>query len=203
MGRRILVHALIIARTDGMFLSHIIRNPSMDEAVLSGFISALNMFGKETLGSIDDISISGLDMHLIVVRKWGLMCIGIIDSDLPEFNFREGCENALETFYQRYINQIENWNGSLKPFAEFRNYLEDQIQGYFEKLKEYRTENKDLSEDRLNIDQGKQQEEIWVLKNDIYVFQEANKNLHKKIKNLEEENKSLKDRVQRFLNGDS
>ena len=98
MTRRILVHALIIAGNDGNFLVSVVRNPELDEAVLSGFISALNMFGQQTLGKVGDISISGLGINLLVINKWGLHIIGILDSDLPELNFREGCENALDVF---------------------------------------------------------------------------------------------------------
>ena len=127
MTRRILVHALVIATYEGNFLVSIIRNPEMDETVLSGFIGALNMFGSQTLGEVGDIRISGLEISLLVIHKWGLHIIAVIDSDLPHLNFREGCEAALDAFYERYVEKIENWGGRLKVFSDFKPFLEGQI----------------------------------------------------------------------------
>ena len=94
---------------------------------------------------------------------------------------------------------MPDWNGSLRIFADFRTFLDNQIQGYFEKLKEYRKGLTFDEEGALLSDQTNTEAEISALRNDINLFQEANKNLHKRIKTLEEENQALKDKIREFL----
>ena len=36
------------------------------------------MFGSQTLGKIGDISINGLDINLLVVHRYSLLCIAVI-----------------------------------------------------------------------------------------------------------------------------
>ena len=196
MTKRILIHALIISGADGTFLTHIIRNPELDEAVLSGFISALNIFGSHTLGKIGDISISGLDINLLVIHKYSLMCIAVMDSDIPELSIREGCEIALDTFYQKYVQEIDNFNGRLTKFSEFKPFLEGQIQGYFAKLKEHEKEQKAFSDDAsLKEKELSPEELIEVLKKDIIIYQQANSSLHEKNRELEEKIKELEEKI--------
>ena len=140
MPSDILIHALIIADRNGNFLVDLIRNESLEAARLSGFISALRMFGEETLGKIRDISINGLDIDLLVVSKYKLIMIAIMDSNLPGLDFRAGCERALEVFHKIFREQIENWDGSLSTFKDFKDLLQQQVDRYFQELKEYKTQ---------------------------------------------------------------
>lgn len=137
MTDRILIHALIIANSDGQFLCELIRNDMLEPAYISGFIGALKMFGEETLGKIRDISINGLDIDMLIVTKHDLIFIAIMDSEVPHLDFREGCENALDVFHKLFKEQIESWDGTLKPFKGFKELLEGQVNRYFEELKEY------------------------------------------------------------------
>jgi hypothetical protein len=195
MARRILVHALIISGNDGNFLVSVVRNPEMDETVLAGFISALNMFGSQTLGNVGDISISGLGINLLVINKWGLHIIGILDSDLPELNFREGCENALQAFYEKYVEKLEKWDGRLKAFSDFKPFLEGMIQGYFVKLKEYRKNQPEFFEEGNDRKPLSSEDMISALQGDLKLYQEANETLHVKLKRLEDEKAALKTQI--------
>ncbi|MHA1292058.1 MAG: hypothetical protein ACTSQJ_05255 [Promethearchaeota archaeon] len=134
---RILIHALIISDNNGRFLVDLIRNPDLKTDYLSAFIGALKMFGEETLGKIKDISINGLDIDLLVISRYGLAMIAIMDSNVPILNFREGCERALDVFYKIFKDKIENWDGSLKTFKDFRELLKGQVNRYFEELEAF------------------------------------------------------------------
>ena len=141
MSENPLIHALIIADNNGNFLVDLIRNEHLEAARLSGFISALRMFGEETLGKIRDIAINGLDIDMLVVSKYKLVMIAIMDSDLPGLDFRAGCERALEVFHKIFKDQIRNWDGSLNTFKDFRELLQQQVDRYFSELKEYQEEH--------------------------------------------------------------
>ena len=134
MSERLLVHALIISDNNGQFLCELVRNNKLDPAHLSGFISALKMFGEETLGKIRDISINGLDIEMLIISKYDLVFIALMDSNVPHLNFREGCERALDVFYRIFHDKLKDWDGSLKPFKDFKELLEGQVQRYFDEI---------------------------------------------------------------------
>ncbi len=137
MQQKILIHALIIADHNGRFLVDVVRNQKLKTDYLSGFIAALKMFGEETLGRIKDISINGLDIDMIIVTKYNLIMIAVMDSEVPLLDFREGCARALDVFYKIFGDKIDNWDGSLETFRDFQDLLKDQIARYFEELREH------------------------------------------------------------------
>ncbi len=133
----LIIHALIIADDNGRFLVDVIRNEKLEATRLSALIGALKIFGEETLGKIKDIRINGLGINMLVVSKYNLIMIAIMDEDLPETNFREGCESALDTFYDSYKEVLQNWKGNLRLFSDFKILLNQQIQNYIEALKSF------------------------------------------------------------------
>jgi hypothetical protein len=137
MQQKILIHALIIADHNGRFLVDVVRNQKLKTDYLSGFIAALKMFGEETLGNIKDISINGLDIDMIIVTKYNLIMISVMDSDIPLLDFRDGCARALDVFYKIFGDKIEDWDGSLDTFRDFQDLLKEQIARYFEELREH------------------------------------------------------------------
>lgn len=187
MFRRILIHALIISDTDGNFLVHLIRNGELDEALLSGFIAALNMFGKQTIGDLNEISLTGLDVSLLVVSKYDLVCIVIMDADLTEIDFKEGCENALDAFYEKYREDICDWGGDMSKFREFRDYLDGQIQEYFVKIKEFRKQQRmEYTERDIDYTSLSAEDIIISLEKQLKSYEHT-------IKKLEADNKKLKE----------
>ncbi|MHA1292059.1 MAG: hypothetical protein ACTSQJ_05260 [Promethearchaeota archaeon] len=193
MARRILIHALIISDINGNFLVYIIRNEELDEAMLSGFIAALNTFGAETLGKIEDISISGLAINLLVVSKHNLICIAVMDSDLPELNFREGCEKILDTFYEKYKLSLTNWNGHIKTFKDFKIFLDNEIQNYFVKLKDFRRRRRNKEMNIYDKSQELSPEQIiYALEKELSYYRAINSSLKEEINVLKDENKKLR-----------
>lgn len=138
MDDELLIHALIISDSNGRFLVDVIRNDKLETAHLSGFIGALKMFGEETLGKIRDISINGLDIDMLIVSKYKLIMIAIMDAELPEIGFRAGCERALDLFDTLHGEDLKSWDGSLKTFRDFRSLLNQQIERYFKELEDFR-----------------------------------------------------------------
>jgi len=138
MDDELLIHALIISDKNGRFLVDVVRNNKLETAHLSGFIGALKMFGEQSLGRIRDISINGLDIDMLIVSKYKLIMIAIMDAELPEIGFRAGCERALTLFDTLHGEDLKSWDGSLKTFRDFRSLLNQQIDRYFEELADFR-----------------------------------------------------------------
>lgn len=161
MEENIFVHALIIADNHGRFLVDLIRNKALDTNKLSMFISAFKVFGEETLGNIKAISIDGLDINMLVVSKHGLLVIAIMDAFCTQVtDFKTGCEKALDVFYKQYCEQINDWDGNLSTFRDFKEILNDQIQVYLSRLQALKLEklpvaNSDNSKMKNNTAQSK------------------------------------------------
>ncbi len=137
MEKDLLIHALMISDNHGNLFVDLIKNDKFKSALLSGFISALKLFGEETLGNIRNISVEGLDIDMLIVYKFNLFIMAIIDSNIPELNLREGCEETLKLFYQMYKERIPTWDGDVRTFSGFKDILNAQIQQYLKNLEEF------------------------------------------------------------------
>jgi hypothetical protein len=106
--------------------------------LLSSFVGALFLFGKDNLGKIEEIEIKGLDVDMIIVYKYNLILIVIMSKDFIKQDYRGEAEKALDMFYSSYVNEINNSKSSINIsiFNEFKKILYIQIRDYFKILKD-------------------------------------------------------------------
>ncbi len=106
--------------------------------MLSSFVGALFLFGKDNLGKIEEIEIKGLDVDMIIVYKYNLILIVIMSKDFIKQDYRGEAEKALDMFYSSYVNEINNFKTSINIslFNEFKKILYIQIRDYFKILKD-------------------------------------------------------------------
>ena len=147
MEKHLLIHAFLISDNNGTLLVEVTKNETMEPALLSGFISALKVFGEGTLGNISNISIEGLDINMIIVSKFNLFMMAIIDSNIPELNLRTGCEETLKIFYQMFKDRFDSFDGDVTVFDKFTEILEAHVQHYLQALEEF----VDVSDQARNI----------------------------------------------------
>jgi len=101
--------------------------------LLSSFVGALSLFGAENLGKIEEITIKGLSIQMIIVNKFDLVLIAIMDKDFVKEDMREEAEKALDMFYHLYKNEISDCT-DVSQFESFKNILYDQIVEYFNRI---------------------------------------------------------------------
>ncbi len=101
--------------------------------LLSSFVGALSLFGSESLGKIEEITIKGLSIQMIIVNKFDLVLIAIMDKDFVKEDMREEAEKALDMFYHLYQNEI-NDSTDVSQFESFKKILYDQIVEYFNRI---------------------------------------------------------------------
>jgi len=101
--------------------------------LLSSFVGALSLFGSESLGKIEEITIKGLSIQMIIVNKFDLVLIAIMDKDFVKEDIREEAENALDMFYHLYQNEISDCT-DVSQFESFKKLLYDQIVEYFNRV---------------------------------------------------------------------
>jgi len=101
--------------------------------LLSSFVGALSLFGAESLGKIEEITIKGLSIQMIIVNKFDLVLIAIMDKDFVKEDMREEAEKALDMFYHLYKNEISD-STDVSQFESFKKILYDQIVEYFNRI---------------------------------------------------------------------
>jgi hypothetical protein len=129
------IKAIVISKISGEFLLDLIFDSNINPILLSSFAGALSLFGKDNLGKIQEITVKGLDLEMIIVTKYDLILIAIIDKEYFRNNVRDEAKKALDMFYLLYQDDIED---SLQPdkFASFKKILELQIEDYLNMILE-------------------------------------------------------------------
>ncbi|TXT60797.1 MAG: hypothetical protein BAJALOKI2v1_80089 [Promethearchaeota archaeon] len=135
---------IIICKQSGEYLLDLILDSEIDPVLLSSFVGALSLFGKDNFGKIEEITIKGLDVQMVIVNKYGLVLITILDKSFPLHNIRKEAEKALDNFYLFYQDQFDNCI-DVDKFDSFKSVLRDQIKKYFKKL-ETRNDLEDIGD---------------------------------------------------------
>lgn len=114
----------------------LILDSEINPVLLSSFVGALSLFGKDNLGKIEEISIKGLDVNMIIVYKYNLFLIAILSKELVKHDIRDEIEKSLDIFYSSYVNELNNLNNiDVSIFDDFKKLLYLQMRDYFEILK--------------------------------------------------------------------
>ena len=94
------------------------------------------MFGNENMGKIEEILIKGLNIQMIIVNKYNLFLIAILDKYFVKNDIHSEAEKALDLFYSLYRSKIEKWDvcQDINEFIPFKKALYKQIKGYVEKI---------------------------------------------------------------------
>lgn len=111
-----------------------ILDTEINPVLLSSFVGALSLFGKDNLGKIEEINVKGLAVDMIVVYKYNLILIAIISHDFKD-DIREEAEKALDMFYTLYQNEIDECV-DVYIFDSFKKILYKQIKEYFIKVRD-------------------------------------------------------------------
>ena len=125
--------AIVICRESGEYLLDLILDSEINPVLLSSFVGALSLFGKDNLGKINEINVKGLDLEMIMVSKYSLILIAIIDKNYIRNNLRDDAERALDMFYLLYKEEIAN-SVHTEIFEPFKKILLLQIKDYLDEI---------------------------------------------------------------------
>lgn len=113
-----------------------ILDSDINPVLLSSFVGALGMFGNENMGKIEEIIIKGLDIQIIIVNKYDLFLIALMDKDYAKNDIRSEAEKALDVFFALYRSEIESCD-EINVFLPFKKALFRQIREYTERIDKY------------------------------------------------------------------
>ncbi|MBY9006946.1 MAG: hypothetical protein KGD63_09315 [Candidatus Lokiarchaeota archaeon] len=139
-----LLKGIIICKDSGEYLVDLILDSDINPILLSSFVGALSLFGKDSLGKIEEIMIKGLNVEMVIVSKHKLILIAIMDKSFNKYYLREEAKRALDNFYAFYKNDIDECY-DISKFESFKKILLMQIIEYFDKIKD--RDNKQPIED--------------------------------------------------------
>ncbi len=128
-----LLKGIIICKETGIYLLDLILDTNINPLLLSSFVGALSLFGEENMGKIEEITIKGLDIQMIIVNKYNLTLIAIMDKEFVKHNIREEAEKSLDMFYSLYCDEIGECVDT-NAFGPFKEVLINQINKYFGNL---------------------------------------------------------------------
>ena len=134
-----LLKGIVICKESGEYLLDLILDTKIDPVLLSSFVGALRLFG-DNIGQIEEINIKGLDVEMIVVYKYNLIFVAILDKEFTKHNIREEAEKALDMFYSLYQIEIEEKCIEVSQFSAFKTILLTQVENYFNRLNELNSE---------------------------------------------------------------
>jgi len=115
-----------------MYLLDLILDSEINPVLLSSFVGALSLFGTENMGKIEEITIKGLSIQMIIVNKFDLILIAIMDKNLDKEDIRREAVKALDSFYNRYQYVIDECT-DVSQFESFKEILYEQIFEYFDR----------------------------------------------------------------------
>ena len=129
-----MLKGIVICKESGEYLLDLILDTKINPVLLSSFVGALGLFG-ENLGAIEEITIKGLDVEMIVVYKYNLIFVAILDKEFTRRDIRGEAEKALDMFYSLYSKEINEDCNEVSQFSSFKNILFTQIEQYFNRIK--------------------------------------------------------------------
>ena len=130
-----LVKGIVICKESGEYLLDLILDSKIDPLLLSSFVGALRLFGNN-LGELEEINIKGLDVDMIIVYKYNLIFVAILDKEFLKHDIREEAEKTLDMFYTLYRSEIANNDCEVTQFESFKNILSKQIEEYFKRIQD-------------------------------------------------------------------
>lgn len=123
------IKGIIFCKQSGEHLHDLIFDSDIDPVILSSFIGALSLFGKEKLGKIEEINIKGLNLDMIIISDYDIILILITDKELIDHDIRGEAEVILDIFYSTYQEKIEGIV-DISQFLEFNNFLVWELQNF-------------------------------------------------------------------------
>ena len=130
-----IIRSMILCKASGIYLVDIILDSDINPMMIASFVSALAMFGKESMGQIEEISVKGLDVELIIVSKHNLILIALMDRHFAKDIIREHGEKILDLFFAMHGRDLDDEIADYSKFNDFKPVLYSEAQACLDKMK--------------------------------------------------------------------
>ncbi|MHA1672191.1 MAG: hypothetical protein ACTSYI_01060 [Promethearchaeota archaeon] len=110
---------VFICRTGGTVLYSFQVDPTIKIELISQFIAALQMFGKENVGKMNRIIIEGLDVEMSIVSKHDLIVTLFFRPNMVKDYLNYEALKALDYFYKEFKLPLEQGKTNRQIFKRF------------------------------------------------------------------------------------
>ena len=131
-----LLQDIWILMDTGIVLFHRVFNETVDANLFGGFLSALNSFAEEiTKKGLSNFEIA--DKRFTILKDGNFIFIANASKQHKHRKVKEELSKIMQKFYQIYPkNLLNNWNGDVSIFSNFKDKIKDSTEEILEKFRE-------------------------------------------------------------------
>lgn len=132
---KLMLHNLWIAKDTGECLFHRkYGSIEQDENLITSFLSAIEIFAQNIDNGCDFLQTSSYKF----IYKTGeqTVTVACVDSEDDESIIRQELVKIEKEFYNRFSQNLKEWNGRVEGFADLSDYVDKHLKKYSSPIKE-------------------------------------------------------------------
>jgi outer membrane protein assembly factor BamB len=126
-----MIEDVFLMYRDGRLIAHNTRRlrPDVDGDILSGMLTAVTAFVKESFREADTEELNELryGKTKILIERGEYICLAVVVSGVASPKMREKMKESVQYISQTYATVLENWDGSVSKLKDINHIVEKLI----------------------------------------------------------------------------
>ena len=126
-----MIEDVFLMYRDGRLIAHNTRRlrPEVDGDILSGMLTAVTAFVKESFREADTEELNELryGKTKILIERGDYICLAVVVSGMASPKMREKMKESVQYISQTYATVLENWDGSISKLKDINHIVEKLI----------------------------------------------------------------------------
>jgi hypothetical protein len=126
-----MIEDVFLMYRDGRLIAHNTRRlrPDVDGDILSGMLTAVTAFVKESFREADTEELNELryGKTKILIERGEYICLAVVVSGVASPKMREKMKESVKSISQTYADVLENWDGSVSKLKDINQIVERLI----------------------------------------------------------------------------
>ena len=126
-----MIEDVFLMYRDGRLIAHNTRRlrPDVDGDILSGMLTAVTAFVKESFREADTEELNELryGKTKILIERGEYICLAVVVSGVASPKMREKMKESVRSISQTYADVLENWDGSVSKLKDINQIVEKLI----------------------------------------------------------------------------
>jgi WD40 repeat protein len=126
-----MIEDVFLMYRDGRLIAHNTRRlrPEVDGDILSGMLTAVTAFVKESFREADTEELNELryGKTKILIERGEYVCLAVVVSGVASPKMREKMKESVQHISQTYATVLENWDGSVSKLKDINKIVETLI----------------------------------------------------------------------------
>jgi hypothetical protein len=126
-----MIEDVFLMYRDGRLITHNTRRlrPDVDGDILSGMLTAVTAFVKESFRDADTEELNELryGKTKILIERGQFVCLAVVVSGVASMKMREKMKETVASIGQTYADVLENWDGSVGKLKDIGHMVDALI----------------------------------------------------------------------------